>query len=68
MQQLPTWLGQQWWELLRKCWQWWANGCNNSQHGWDNNGGSCCVSAGSGGQTDATTPNMVGTTMVGVVA
>ena len=28
--QLPTLLRQQW-ELLRACWQWWANGCNNSQ-------------------------------------
>ena len=35
MQQLPTLLRQQCWELLRPCWQWCANGCNNSQHCWD---------------------------------
>ena len=27
-------LGQQCWELLRPCWQWCANGCNNSQQCW----------------------------------
>ena len=26
---------QQCWELLRACWQWCANGCNNSQQCWD---------------------------------
>ena len=31
VQQLPTLLRQQCWKLLRKCWQWSANGCNNSQ-------------------------------------
>ena len=30
-QQLPTLLRQQCWEFLRACWQWCANGCNNSQ-------------------------------------
>ena len=35
MQQLPTLLRQQCWELLRVCWQWCANGCNNSQQCWD---------------------------------
>ena len=34
-QQLPTMLRQQCWELLRACWQWCANGCNNSQQCWD---------------------------------
>ena len=34
-QQLPTLLGQQWWELLRLCWQWCANRCNTSQQCWD---------------------------------
>ena len=34
-QQLPTLLRQQWWELLHPCWQWCANGCNNSQQCWD---------------------------------
>ena len=34
-QQLPTLLRQQCWELLRPCWQWCANGCNNSQQCWD---------------------------------
>ena len=34
-QQLPTLLRQQCWELLRTCWQWCANGCNNSQQCWD---------------------------------
>ena len=34
-QQLPTLLRQQYWELLRACWQWCANGCNNSQQVWD---------------------------------
>ena len=39
-----------------------ANGRNNSQlHGCANNVGSCCVRVGSGVQTDATTPNNVGT-------
>ena len=28
-------LRQQCWELLRACWQWCANGCNNSQQCWD---------------------------------
>ena len=35
MQQLPTMLRQQCWELLRACWQWCTNGCNNSQQCWD---------------------------------
>ena len=35
MQQLPTLLRQQGGELLRACWQWCANGRNNSQHCWD---------------------------------
>ena len=26
---------KQCWELLRACWQWCANGCNNSQQCWD---------------------------------
>ena len=34
-QQLLTLLRQQCWELLRACWQWCANGCNNSQQCWD---------------------------------
>ena len=34
-QQLPTLLRQQCRELLRACWQWCANGCNNSQQCWD---------------------------------
>ena len=34
MQQLPTLLRQQCLELLRECWQWCANGCNNSQQCW----------------------------------
>ena len=29
--QLPTLLVQQCWDLLRPCWQWCVNGCNNSQ-------------------------------------
>ena len=33
-QQLPALLGQQWWELLRPCWQKYANGCNYSQQCW----------------------------------
>ena len=61
MQQLPTMLRQQCWELLRACWQWCANGCNNSQQCCANNVGNCCVHVGSGVQTDATTPNNVGT-------
>ena len=35
MRQPPTLLGQQCWELLRPCWQWCANGCNNSQQCWN---------------------------------
>ena len=38
-----------------------AKGSNNSQHCCANNVGSCCVRVGSGVQTDATTPNNVGT-------
>ena len=38
-----------------------ANGRNNSQHCCANNVGSYCVHVGSGVQTDATTPNNVGT-------
>ena len=38
-----------------------ANGRNNSQHCCANNVGSCRVRVGSGVQTDATTPNNVGT-------
>ena len=34
-QQLPTLLRQHCWELLHPCWQWCANGCNNSQQCWD---------------------------------
>ena len=34
-QRLPTLLRQQCWELLRTCWQWCSNGCNNSQQVWD---------------------------------
>ena len=53
-QQLPTLLRQQCWELLRACWQWCANGRNNSQQCCANNVGSCSVRVGSGVQTDAT--------------
>ena len=35
MQQLPTLLRQQFWELLHACLLWCANGCNNSQQCWD---------------------------------
>ena len=45
-----------------------ANGRNNSQHCWPNNVGSCCVRVGSGLETDATSPNIVGPTVLGVVA
>ena len=38
-----------------------ANGRNNSQHCWANNDGRCCVRIGDCVQTDATTPNNVGT-------
>ena len=55
MQQLPTVLRKQCWELLRP---WCANGRNNSQQCCANNDGSCCVR---GVQTDATTPNKFGT-------
>ena len=34
-QQLRALLRPQCWELLRTCWQWCANGCNNSQQCWD---------------------------------
>ena len=36
-----------------------ANRRNNSQHGWVNYVGSCCVRVGSGVQTDATTQSNV---------
>ena len=45
-----------WVERLRA-----KNRCNNSQHCCANKVGSCCVRVGSGVQTDATTPNIVGT-------
>ena len=67
MQQLPILLRQQCWDLLCPCWQWCANGRNNSQYCCANNVGSCCVHVGSGVQTDATTPNIVAPTMLGVV-
>ena len=38
-----------------------ANGLNNSQHYWANNGGSCWVRVDSGVQMHATTPNNGGT-------
>ena len=38
-----------------------ANGRNNSQQSSANNVGNCCVRVGSGLQTDATTPDKVGT-------
>ena len=38
-----------------------TDGRNNSQHCCVNNGGSCCVRVDGGVQTDATTPNNVGT-------
>ena len=41
-----------------------ANGRNNSQHCWANNVGSCFVRIGNSVQTDATTPNDVGTCSV----
>ena len=56
-QQLPKLSSQQCWELSRACWQWYASGCNNSQHCRANNVGSCCVRVGSSVQTDAATPN-----------
>ena len=34
-QKLPMLLAQQCCELLRPCWQWCANRCNNSQQFWD---------------------------------
>ena len=41
-----------------------ANGRNNSQVCWANIVGRCCVRIGDGVQTDATTPNNVGTCRV----
>ena len=38
-----------------------ADGCNNSQHCWPSNVESCCVRVGSGVQTDATSPDNIGT-------
>ena len=38
-----------------------------SQHCWTDSVGSCCVRVGSGVKTDATTPNIVGPTMLGVI-
>ena len=61
MQQLPTLLGRQCLELLYLCWQWYAKGCNNSQHCWVSNVWNYCVHAGSGVQRDATTPNSIWT-------
>ena len=46
----PTW-----------CFKLRANGRNNSHYCCANNVGSCCVRVGNSEQTDATTPNIVGT-------
>ena len=80
-QQLPTLLRQQCWELLRACWQWSANGYNNSQQCWDlqcivgrTQPISLCkpcvirIRLHTTANTDATTPNIVGATMLEVVA
>ena len=42
--------------------------CNNSQHCWRNNVGSCCIRLHTPVNTHATTPNIVGATMLEVVA
>ena len=67
-QQFPTWLAQQCWELLRPFAHHYQHARKNSQHGWRNNVGSCCIRLHTTTNTHATIPNMVGATMLGVVA
>ena len=59
---------QQCWELLHPFAHHNQHGRNNSQHCWCNNVGSCCIRLHTTTNTDATTPNIVGATMLGVVA
>ena len=65
--QLPTFMAQQFWELLCPFAHHCQNGRNNSQHSWRNNFGSCCVRLHTTANTDETTPNIHGATILGVV-
>ena len=66
-QQLPTLLARQYWELLRPFGHHCQHGRYNSQHCWPDNIGSCCVRLDTTANTNATTPNIVGPTILGVV-
>ena len=57
-----------WWELLHPFAHHCQHGRNNSQHRWTNNVGSYCVRLHTTTNTDATTPNILGPTMLGVIA
>ena len=56
------------WELLHPFAHHCQHARNNSQHCWRNNVGSCCVRLHTTANTHATTLNIVGATMLGVVA
>ena len=55
------------WELLRPFGQHCQHEHNNCQHCWPDNIGSCCVRLDTTANTNATTPNIVGPTILGVV-
>ena len=67
-QQLPTLLAQQCWDLLHPFAHHCQHARNNSQHCWRNIVGSCCIRLHTTANTHATTPNIVGATMLGFVA
>ena len=67
-QQLRKLLAQQCWELLYPFAHHCQHGRNNSEHCWRSNVGSCCTRLHTTVNTDATTPNIVGAAMLGVVA
>ena len=56
------------WELLRPFGHHCQHERKNSQHCWPDNIGSCCVRLDTSANTDATTPNIAGPTILGVVA
>ena len=67
-QQLPTLLAQHCLELLHPFAHHCQPGRINSQHYWAKTVWSCCIRLHTTASTDATTPNIVGPTLFGVVA
>ena len=55
------------WELLRPFGHHCQHEHNNCQHCWPDNIGSCCVRLDTTANTNATTPNIVGPTILGIV-